>query len=506
MAPALFVTVLLIAACGLVYELVAGALASYLLGDSVTQFSTVIGTYLFAMGIGSWLSRFVTRGLAARFVAVELMVAVVGGFSSTLLFLAFAYTEAFRFTLYLLVGIIGTLVGLEIPLLMRILRERFSFKDVVANVLTFDYLGALGASLLFPLVLVPRVGLVRAALLFGLINALVALWSTHIFRDVLAAPARQRLACLATILALGAGMLGAKQLTAMADGALYADDVILARDTRYQRIVLTAWRDDLRLFLNGHLQFSSRDEYRYHEALVHPGLAAMPHARRVLVLGGGDGLAVREVLRYPGVEHVTLVDLDPGMTELFTHHPRLAPLNEGALSSPRVRVVNADAFVWLDESRETFDFVVVDFPDPSNYHVGKLYTTAFYRLLAKHLSVGGAFVVQGTSPLFAPKSFWSIVSTLEEAGLAARPYHVYVPSFGEWGFVLARPDAPAANAVAADQFPASLPPGLRFLTAAAVPHLFDFPVDMRRVPADANHLNDQVLVRYYEDEWQKINK
>src|SRR3954470_7875707 len=185
MAPALLASVLLIAASGLIYELVAGALASYLLGDSVTQFSTVIGTYLFAMGIGSWLSRYVGRGVIARFVTIELLVAIVGGFSSTLLFMAFAYTSAFRLALYLIVAVIGVLVGLEIPLLMRILRDRYEFKDVVANVLTFDYLGALGASLLFPIILVPRLGLVRSALAFGVVNALVAAWSTHLFRESL---------------------------------------------------------------------------------------------------------------------------------------------------------------------------------------------------------------------------------------------------------------------------------------------------------------------------------
>ena len=301
MSAALLVSVLLIAACGLVYELVAGALASYLLGDSVTQFSTVIGTYLFAMGVGSWLSRFVTRGVVARFVVVELMVAVVGGFSSAILFLAFAYTDAFRLALYLLVFVIGTLVGLEIPLLMRILRDRYAFKDVVANVLTFDYLGALGASLLFPLLLVPRLGLVRSALLFGIVNALVAVWSTVLFRDLLGARRQLQAACAAALLALGVGMAQAERVTALAEESLYADDVILARDSRYQRIVLTSWKSDLRLFLNSHLQFSSRDEYRYHEALVHPGLAALPGARRVLVLGGGDGLALREVLKYPNV-------------------------------------------------------------------------------------------------------------------------------------------------------------------------------------------------------------
>ncbi len=497
---ALFVTVLLIAACGLVYELVAGALASYLLGDSVTQFSTVIGTYLFAMGIGSWLSRFVGRGLVARFVTIELLVAVVGGFSATLLFLAFAYTDAFRLALYLLVGIVGVLVGLEVPLLMRILRDRYDFRDVVANVLTFDYLGALGASLLFPLVLVPRLGLVRAALLFGVVNALVALWSTWLFRDRLGARRTLYGAGVLVLAVLGAGMWQAQRITSLAEENLYADDVILARDTRYQRIVLTAWKDDLRLFLNGHLQFSSRDEYRYHEALVHPGLASLPGARRVLVLGGGDGLAVREILRYPSVQSVTLVDLDPEMTRLFTTHPRLVALNGGALRDPRVRVVNDDAFVWLSAHDDPFDFIVVDFPDPSNYATGKLYTVAFYQLLARHLSRDGLAVVQSTSPLFARRSYWSIVATLRGAGLATYPYHLYVPSFGEWGFVLATSRRDPYEA------PASLPAGLRYLAPGEIPGMFTFARDMLPVAASANRLNDQALVRYYDEESSRIDR
>ncbi len=319
----LFVSVTLIAACGLIYELVAGTLASYLLGDSVFQFSTVIGSYLFAMGVGSYLSRFVDARPGRAFISIELMVGVVGGFSSAALFLAFAYTQGFRLILYAIVIVIGILVGLEIPLLMRILKNRLEFRELVAHVLTFDYLGALAASLLFPIFLVPKLGMVRSALLFGIINAGVALWSTYLFRDQLGGRRLLRLACIVVLVALGAGMAGAARITQAADNNLYADEVIFARDTRYQRIVLTKWKDDVRLFLSSHLQFSSRDEYRYHEALVHPGLAALPGARRVLVLGGGDGLAVREILKYPDVESITLVDLDPEMTRLFSTHPYL---------------------------------------------------------------------------------------------------------------------------------------------------------------------------------------
>jgi spermidine synthase len=498
MAPALLASVLLIAASGLIYELVAGTLASYLLGDSVTQFSTVIGTYLFAMGIGAWLSRFVTRGVAARFILIELMVGVVGGFSSATLFLAFAFTDSFRLVLYTLVVVIGALVGLEVPLLMRILKDRYEFKDVVAHVLTFDYLGALGASLLFPIVLVPHLGLVRSALLFGLVNAAVALWTTHLLRDALKRTAPLRALSAVVIAALVAGMAYADRVQEVGEGNIYADDIVLSRTTAYQRIVITAWKDDLRLFLNSNLQFSSRDEYRYHEALVHPGLAALPEARHVLVLGGGDGLAVREILKHPRVEDVTVVDLDPEMTRLFSTHPELRRLNRDALRDPRVRVVNADAFTWLEASAGSWDFAVVDFPDPSNFALGKLYTTTFYRLLMRRLSPGGLFAVQSTSPLFARKSYWCIVSTIEHAGLRATPYHVYVPSFGEWGYVLAGrgPYTP----------PTDLPAGLRFLTPSTLAQSFDFPKDMARVDVDPNRLNTQALVRYYEDEWRVINR
>jgi spermidine synthase len=493
----LFITVLLIAACGLIYELIAGTLASYLLGDSVLQFSTIIGCYLFAMGIGSALSRYIHRGLAYRFVWIELMLGLIGGFSSALLFLAFAFTQGFQLLMYTLVIVIGVLVGLEIPILMRMVRERYHFRDVVAHVLTFDYLGALGASLLFPILLVPRLGLVRSAMLFGLINVGVALWSTFLFARQLPSARVLRGLCLLVICGLGIGLAQAKRITAAAEDNIYADEIILARDTRYQHIVLTRFKDDIRLFLNSHLQFSSRDEYRYHEALIHPGLAAVPTPRRVLVLGGGDGLAIREILKYPQVESVTLVDLDPEMTRLFSTHPRLTDLNGRSFLSPRVHIVNADAFPWVDSNTESYDFIVIDFPDPTSYSLGKLYTTAFYKAVARHLSAQGLMVVQSTSPMFARDSYWCIVETLKQAGLKTYPYHVYVPSFGEWGFVIASTHEYAT--------PKLLPAGLRFVSLDGLPPMFQFPPDMSPMLMPPNRLNDQVLVRAYDQDWKDIS-
>lgn len=493
----LFISVLLIAACGLIYELVAGTLASYLLGDSILQFSTVIGTYLFAMGIGSALSRYLNRGLVYRFIWIELLLGVIGGFSSALLMLAFAFTQGFSIILYALVIVMGVLVGLEIPLLMRIVKDRYNFRDVIAHVLTFDYLGALAASLIFPILLVPRLGLVRSAMLFGLINVAVALWTTFIFANQLATTRALRAACLLVLIGLGVGIAEAKKITATAEDNIYADEIIFARDTRYQHLVLTRFKDDIRLFLNSHLQFSSRDEYRYHEALIHPGLASIPTPRRVLVLGGGDGLAVREILKYPQIESIALVDLDPEMTKIFSSHAMLTELNKNSLTSPKLHVINADAFPWIDSNTDSFDFIVIDFPDPTNYSLGKLYTTAFYRAVARHLSAQGMVVVQSTSPMFARDSFWCIANTLKQAGLKTFPYHVYVPSFGEWGFVLASQHDYNP--------PTSLPAGLRFIDVKGLPSLFQFPPDMSPLPIPPNQLNDQVLVRLYDQDWKDIS-
>jgi spermidine synthase len=493
----LFISVLLVAACGLIYELVAGTLASYLLGDSVLQFSTVIGTYLFAMGIGSALSRYLNRGLVQQFIWIELLLAIIGGFSSAALMLAFAFTQGFELILYALVIVMGVLVGLEIPLLMRIVKDRYDFRDVIAHVLTFDYLGALAASLLFPILLVPRLGLVRSAMLFGIINAAVALWSTFLFAQQLPTARALRAACLLVLCGLGVGMAQAKKITATAEDNIYADEIIFARDSRYQHLVLTRFKDDLRLFLNSHLQFSSRDEYRYHEALIHPGLSSIPTPRRVLVLGGGDGLAVREILKYPQIETITLVDLDPEMTRLFKTNAMLTQLNQKSLLSPKLQIINADAFPWVDSNTDSFDFIVIDFPDPTNYSLGKLYTTAFYRAVARHLSVQGEIVVQSTSPMFARDSFWCINNTLKQAGLRTYPYHVYVPSFGEWGFVLASTHDYTP--------PSTLPDGLRFLNTQTLPTLFQFPPDMAPLNIPPNQLNDQVLVRLYDQDWQDIS-
>ncbi|MFZ2650961.1 MAG: polyamine aminopropyltransferase [Burkholderiaceae bacterium] len=500
---ALLVSVFVIAACGLVYELAAGALASYLLGDSVLQFSTVIGAYLFAMGLGSYLSRHFEHQLVAHFLRIELLVGLCGGLLPAGLFALHAQAPpSLRIGLYAGVLLVGVLVGLEIPLVMRILKRKFSaryaLRDLVSQVLTFDYLGALAVALAFPLLFVPHLGLIRTGVVFGLFNALVAVWALWLFRFELRHLRAHVLACALVVALLLGALAAADSLTRWTEERFYADNVIFSESSPYQRIVVTSGRAGVRLYLNGNLQFHSRDEYRYHEALVHPAMAGHGAPRDVLVLGGGDGMALREVLRHASVQRVTLVELDPHITRLFAEQPLLRRLNEDALHSPKLKIVNADAFSWLEHSSEHYDVIVVDFPDPSNFSLGKLYTTSFYSLLDQRLRASGYAVVQSTSPLIARKSFWTVVHTIEAAGLTATPYHAHVPSFGEWGFVIAS-HRPWAR-------PVALPGGLRFLGLDGLDALFQFPPDMARVATGVNRLSNQVLVHTFEEEWGRIHE
>jgi spermidine synthase len=498
-APLLYLTVLAIATAGLVYELLAGAIATSVLGNSLRQYSTTIGVYLFAMGVGAYLSRFIDRRLSQRFVEIELAAALVGGFQGLLLFVTYGRADVFAVLLYGSLLLIGMLVGLEIPLLMRILREDLDFKELVAKVLTFDYLGALVGSLVFSVVLVEMlmVPLERIGLLFGLLNCAVGLMSTWVLADQLHGRVRLRLRLRGVLvgLLLCGGLFYSARLRLSGEQGLYPDRIVYARQSAHQRLVLTSDGTRLSLFLDGNLQFNSGDEYRYHEALVHPALALAERRQRVLVLGGGDGLAVRELLRYPELERIVLVDLDPAVTEMARRAPGLHALHQGALDDPRVQLVNDDAMVWLDERRgEPFDVVIADFPDPNNFSLGKLYTTRFYELAQRALGPQGVLVVQSTSPLFARKSYWCVERSMAASGLHTLPYHVPLPSFGEWGFVLAmrRPFAPPERLRAR---------GLRYLNDAMLAGLWSFGQDMAPLPVEINRLNHQVLVHYYAAEW-----
>jgi len=288
---------------------------------------------------------------------------------------------------------------------------------------------------------------------------------------------------------------------------LYQDAIIYSKTTRYQRIVLTRWREDIRLYLNGNIQFSSIDEARYHEALVIPALEACARPGDVLILGGGDGMTAREVLKYSSVRRVVLVDIDPVMTAIGRERPELRRLNQNALNSPRVQVVHMDAMQFVENSKAAFDAIIVDLPDPSTGALSKLYSRSFYSLCARRLRAGGVLVTQATSPFFAPEAFWCIVKTLGSAvaadegrdGLMAIPFHVNVPSFGEWGFALAarQPIDPNRLAVSVST---------RFLNTQRMQAMFSFGNDAGPPESvEINRLEYPVLHEYYKRGWKRFH-
>lgn len=492
------------------YELIAAALSSYLLGGTVTQFSVVIGIFLTAMGLGSYLTRFVNRDLSDAFIGIQIGIGISGGFSAAVLLLAFALLPTYLPWLVGVLTITGTLVGMEIPILIRILRSQEALRLTVSNVLALDYLGALIASLAFPLVLVPYIGLLRTAFLFGLANVAVAAVGLRVMGRMLRKKKELTIfAALAGIFLTG-GLAGSGIMTSWTENLLYQDDIILAKQTPFQRIVVTRWHGDVRLYIDGHLQFSSVDEYRYHEPLVHPAMAASPAAKRALILGGGDGMAARELLKYPQLESIDLVDLDGEMLRLFKERPVLKALSAGALLNPKVRIHVQDAGKFLEQSGDVWDVIIADLPDPHSLSLARLYTTTFYRLVAQHLSAGGILVTQASSPFYAPEAFWCIVETLGQAPVGPEgtdrlnvyPYHAYVPSFGDWGFVMG-----SLRTVDTQALQLREGPPYRFLTRQVLPTLFTFPKDMLAKPdVQANRLDDHILVKYYRRAWKKFNQ
>ncbi|MFJ6983787.1 MULTISPECIES: polyamine aminopropyltransferase [unclassified Streptomyces] len=502
----LLLSVFLCAACGLVYELALTALGSYLIGNSVLQTSVVISVMVFAMGIGSLAAKPLRHRPVGAFALVEGALALVGGLSVLVLYAAFAWLRVYTPAMIVVALLVGLLIGAEIPLLMTLLQRirRQEAGSAVADMFAVDYIGALVGGLCFPLLLLPTFGQLKGALVVGAVNAVAGvLVVLVIFRRRTRRRTRYGLLAFAAVVlgVLGTAYALADDLEVTARQQMYRDPIVHAETTPYQEIVVTrstafTGKPDLRLFLNGDLQFSSVDEYRYHESLVHPVLAG---ARGdVLIMGGGDGLALREVLRYDDVRRVTLVELDPAMTTLAREFGPLRDLNDRSLEDPRVTVVNEDAFNWLRDARGRYDAVIVDFPDPDTAALAKLYSVEFYGLLNQVLTPRSRVMVQSGSPFFAPKTFWSIARTVEEAGYATTAFQVDVPSFGNWGYVLAAPGTrtPPALRLAPDA------PPLRYLDDAVLKAAAVFPVDRRRQDVRPSTLMDPAVLEYVLDEWR----
>ncbi|ERN40573.1 putative spermidine synthase with an N-terminal membrane domain protein [Rubidibacter lacunae KORDI 51-2] len=477
-------------AVGLAAELLLGTLASYLVGNQALAYGIAVGGFLAAMGLGSYLSQFVALRedrLLVRFVQIELLTAPLAALLPLGLFALFVAGSSLWLGLGLSAALLGTLAGMEVPLLTRAMEHDASSREALASVLALDYVGALFGSLAFPLVLLPVFGLFSAAAFIGSLPALMVVAIAQQFPPL---KYWRRWGLLVTVLlwavAAAAGPIGDRL-----EDNLYDAPVIYREQSAYQRIVLTRRGRDVRLFLDGDLQFSTLDEYRYHEALVHPALSAVETPRRVLVLGAGDGLALREVLKWP-VERVVLVELDPAVVELARTYPVLRRLNADSLRDRRVEIHYGDAFEVTGDLSEQFDAIVADFPDPDRDVLAKLYTRGFYLRLRGLLAPDGVLVTQASSPFFVPRVIACIAATLESAGLPVHPYQTTVPSFGPWGFVL-------AGRQTVDPARWTLPVATRFLTPELLPSLFALPGDFAPGAVEINRLSRPTIVRYQVD-------
>ena len=492
-------SVFIIAACSLIYELLISSLSTYLLGSSVIHYSLTIGLFLFFMGVGAWMAQSVTRHLIPAFVSIEIAIGAVGGVSALLLLFVYAKTEFYYPAMIVVVGVIGILVGMELPLLTRILESRSGLRRGISQVLTFDYIGALLASLLFPFILLPYLGHLLTASAVGLVNLLVALIVAWSFRSQLSAWRLHLTSGVALAFALlVACVIWLKPAQVMIDSALYEDPVIDSQQSTWQKIVLTQRGQDLRLYLDGNLQFSSIDEYRYHGVLVHLPVAFSKTVERALVIGGGDGLAARELLKYKQIQSIDIVDLDAAVTALAATQPLMVALNQSALKDRRVKVHNNDAWTWLAQSGDLYDVIVIDLPDPESEDIAKLYSVAFYQRIARRLSVGGVLITQATSPWFARRAFWSIGNTVEEVFSHVRPATVYVPSFGLWGFFIASQHSSL-------EVPAHPVFKGRYMNDQTIKEVLQLPADLPRLEARVNRSYSLPVIDYYREGWNALN-
>jgi spermidine synthase len=468
-------------ACGLVLEYIQATVASFILGNSIEQWSVIIGLMLFMMGIGSKAQRFVIgdRNLVSAFIGIEITLAVVGAWAPLGTYAAYAYiSNHFILVQYGFIMLIGFLIGLEIPVVTRINKDYTDeLKINLDYILSADYFGSLAGALFFAFILLRYFPLTESSFIASTLNFLPAMLAFGYFY-VKGKIRKVGWLLLTSMLVLASLCVGYKYnrfWNLKLEQHLYDDRIIYSKTTRYQHLVIThnPSLDEYRFYINGHIQFSSTDEARYHESLVHPAMQVATAKKDILILGGGDGLTLREVLKYDSVRSVDLVDLDPDMVKLCAGHPVLRTLNRGAFDDARVRLVNrqgietgdgydlyqetgklnqhklpdtekvarlnvmhVDAHKFVNSTTRRYNVVFIDLPDPSTVELNKLYTKGFYSQVKRLLTDGGVVAVQSTSPFFARESYWCINRTLQAAGFHTVNYHVNVASFGDWGFVM----------------------------------------------------------------------
>ncbi len=489
---------------GIVAEYLLSTLATYFLGDSIFQWTMIVSTMMFTMGLGSRLSKRFTKNLIAKFLFLEFVLSLVVSFAPIIVYTLSAYTEYLAVFIYLFSMIIGTLIGMEIPLVTRINGEYEELRTNISNVLEKDYYGSLLGGVFFAFIGIPFLGLSYTPFVLGIVNFSVAILVFLYLKHNLNKPQKLFYSSGGTliILLLFTGVIYAEPIIEYGEQRKYQDKVIYSEQSKYQRIVMTQWKDDYWLYLNGNVQLSSIDEAMYHEPLVHPALTLHRNPKDVLVLGGGDGCALREILKHDAVKHITLVDLDPLMTSLGAEHPVLTKINEGAFDSPKVKVLNSDGFTYISNNSNFYDVIIVDLPDPRSVEISRLYSQEFYKIAYKHLRPNGIIISQAGSPYYATEAFKCILETMKSAGFNTIPLHNQVLSLGEWGWVFGAKMDKTINLKNKLQELSFDNTETEWLNKEAMSLITSFGKNFFPVETDSiriNKIHDPVLYRYYLD-------
>lgn len=423
---------------GIVAEYILATLASYFLGDSILQWTLVLSFMLFAMGLGSSRSKYFQGNLLEKFIIIELTLSLFVSFAALTVYVISAYKEYYGIIIYGFSILIGFLIGLEIPLVTRLNEEYEDLRVNIASVMEKDYYGSLLGGLFFAFIGLPYLGLTYTPFVLGMINFLVAVLLYWRFKNLIQRSGIFLLNSL-TILIFGCitmGFIYAESIVFFGEQQRYEDKIIFEKQSKYQKIVITQWKSEYWLFINGNQQLSTLDEEMYHEPLVHPVMELAKKPKNILVLGGGDGAAVRDILKHPSVQTITVVDLDPVMTQLAKTHPALLSVNDSSFYHPKVHVYNQDAYTFMDNIKNYYDVILVDLPDPKTVELGKLYSKEFYTLCYKHLRPNGLFITQAGSPYYSSKAFECIQRTLKAAKFHTIPLHNQILTLGEWGWVV----------------------------------------------------------------------
>ena len=489
---------------GIVAEYVLATTASYFLGDSVFQWTIILSLMLFTMGLGSRVSKKIEKRLIESYILLEFLLSIITSFSVIVVYSLMPLITSLDVVIYGMSMVVGFLIGMEIPLVTRINGEYEALKTNISGMMENDYYGSLVGGLFFAFIGIRFLGLTYTPFVVGGINLIVAIVLMISFAKFIPKPSSKKLKLVGGSIGVLfiLGIFFSNPIVQYGNQSRFNEKVVFSQQTPYQQITITQWQDHHQLYLNQGKQLSTFDEWLYHEPLVHPVMSLTKGEVDVLVMGAGDGCAIRELLKYDRVRSVTLVDLDSAMTNIGKEHPIFRKLNNDAFYSQKVKVINTDAFQYLQTNPSYFDVIIADFPDPRTIELNKLYSYEFYKLCNHRLRPNGALITQSTSPFYTTHTFRCIEKTLEKAGFNTLPIHNHVYTFGEWSWIIASKNLNRTQMTTQiQQTDLSGIENLKWMTKESLLLLTSFGKDLIEVDTSLlkfNTIHNPVAYKYYE--------